>query len=717
MKKIIGIVFLFTTALAFGQSQSLLPESTMQALMNEASGAAAKRNLQTITTFNRIRGSREFHAAAEFLVGKAKEAGLADVHIEKFPADGKTFYGTLKARQAWDADFAELWEVDPIEKPNRFSGSPEAWFKPVRQVCSWESMRVCLAEDSESADITAELVNVGAGTSEKDYTGKDVRGKIVLISTQGGEAQKWAVDKYGAAGMVSYALNQPQGWQGDDDSLVRWGHLDSYSPTKTFAFQISLRQAHDFKERLERREKVWLHAKVKAGRHDGFYEVITGTLPGRDERLKNEEIVFSCHFDHQMPGANDNASGCATILEVARTLHKLIDEKKISPPKRTLRFIWPPEMEGTVIFLVSHPELVPQMKAAIHMDMVGGAQEKTKAIFHVTRTPDSIPSFVNDVAQVFGEYVRDLSVQFAATGESRCAVHSAEGSKDALHMEISEFTEGSDHQIYDEGSFRIPAIYLNDWPDRYIHTHADSIDKIDATKLQRAAIIGAASGYFLANLDEYNSTEITSEVITHAKQRMANSQKRFVEQAQLAARFGAEASMREMDNFVQFLVRRERANLMSLRSFIGDEALAKFDINGFTLQMINWAGVEKDEADRFSAGMNATSADESIPIRLESKGPMSVFGYDYLVDHWGADKTAALKIFSQLGGIEGATSPIRHSSSGEYTYEILNLIDGKRSVEAIRDVVSAEFGPIPTDWVQEYLRALVEVNVVQLTKR
>jgi Zn-dependent M28 family amino/carboxypeptidase len=51
-------------------------------------------------------------------------------------------------------------------------------------------------------------------------------------------------------------------------------------------------------------------------------------FPVSDPKLKEEEIAFSCHLDHQRPGANDNASGCVTILEVARTLQKLIAEGK-----------------------------------------------------------------------------------------------------------------------------------------------------------------------------------------------------------------------------------------------------------------------------------------------------------------------------------------------------------------------------------------------------
>ena len=58
------------------------------------------------------------------------------------------------------------------------------------------------------------------------------------------------------------------------------------------------------------------------------------------------------------------------------------------------------------------PELARRIKAVVHMDMVGGSPE-TKAIFHVTRSPASLPSFVNDVAEHFGEFVNEQSAQFA----------------------------------------------------------------------------------------------------------------------------------------------------------------------------------------------------------------------------------------------------------------------------------------------------------------
>ncbi|HEU4766311.1 MAG TPA: M28 family peptidase, partial [Pyrinomonadaceae bacterium] len=383
-------------------AETLLPWPTLSVLDQEISGETAKRNLEYLARHHRMRGSRGFRAAAEHIVEQLRGYGLSDARIEQFPADGKLFYGTQKSRQPWDAEFAELWEM------RETNGE---WVRNTR-LASWEARPVSLAQDSESGEVTAELVDIGSGISERDYAGKDLRGKLVLTSSQPSAVVPFAVKLHGAAGIVSYAQNQRTAWYGENENLVRWGHLDTFSENPTFAFMISLGQARGFQSRLARGEKIRLHAAVRAGKHPGSYELVTATIPGADPNLRNEEIAFSCHLDHQRPGANDNASGSVAILEVARTFSKLIREGKIAPPARTIRFIWPPEIEGTIAFLNARPEIASRIKAVIHMDRVGGGPE-TKAIFHVTRGPASLPSFVNDVAEHFGEFVNEQSAQLA----------------------------------------------------------------------------------------------------------------------------------------------------------------------------------------------------------------------------------------------------------------------------------------------------------------
>ncbi|HEX9460878.1 MAG TPA: DUF4910 domain-containing protein, partial [Thermoanaerobaculia bacterium] len=509
MRLAITLLGLTLAARLFGGDLPLLPDPQVSALAGEISGESAKRNLEGFSRLHRMRGSRDFHRAAEQVIAELVKYGYADGHIDQFPADGKIFYGTQRSRPAWEADFAELWELDG-------SGNP------ITRMASWDAAPITLAEDSASADLTADLIDVGDGSHESDYAAKDVKGKIVLAASQADAVQRMAVAKFGAAGIVSYAANQRTAWWKQDETLVRWGHLETFSSSPTFAFMISLGDARGLQARLAKGEHIRLHAIVKAGQHPGSYDIATATIPGSDPQLRDEEIVYSCHLDHPRPGANDNASGCATILEVARALHKLIAEKRIPPPRRTIRFVWPPEIEGTMALLNAKPELAAHIKAAIHLDMVGGGPE-TKTIFHVTRGPASLPSFAYDVAAAVGSFVDAQSSQYAMTGTARWPLVAPEGGRDALRAAMVPLTLGSDHEVYSASSWGIPAVYLNDWPDRFIHTNADTPSKIDPTKLKRAGFIAAATGLVLANATASDAAEIVSVIEEAALRRAAEA--------------------------------------------------------------------------------------------------------------------------------------------------------------------------------------------------
>ena len=619
-----------------------------------------------------MRASRGFRSAAEFVAEQARGYGLDSVEILQFPADGKTFYGTQKARPAWDAEFAELWELGPDAKP-------------AVRVASWDAMPLVLAQDSESANVTADLVDVGAGTNENDYTGRDVKGKLVLTSSQPESVYRLAVERLGAVGILSYAQNQRTAWFGENDNLIRWGHLDSFTPTKTFAFMLSLKQARGFQSRLTRGEKVTLKAEVRAGRHAGSYDIATAVIPGSDPRLREEEIAFSCHLDHPRPGANDNASGSVTILEVARTLTKLIREGKIERPRRSIRFIWPPEIEGTLTLLNARPDITRRIKAVIHMDMVGGSPE-TKSVFHVTRGPASLPSFVNDVAEEFGSFVNEQSYAHASGASVPFPLVAPEGGKEPLGARLAQFSLGSDHQVYADSSFSIPAIYLNDWPDRYIHTNFDTPANIDPTKLKRAGFIGAASGYFLANVSAADAGALWRVIQSRGLRRTA-------EMIERRAALNPDEDL----NIARFYFWYERAVFDSMSSFfevpqqVGTEARMLFAEQQKQLAKLPAAPAQGDARRVFK---------RNPAIR----GTMSAFGYDYFSDHYGEERARSVRLLS-FRGLRG--------SGGEYSYEVLNLADGQRNVQQIRDAVAAIYGPVPVDQVLEYLRALESIKVVQ----
>ena len=94
-------------------------------------------------------------------------------------------------------------------------------------------------------------------------------------------------------------------------------------------------------------EEIHLHGRVDASHQSGSYGFATAAIRGTDKA--DEDIHFTCHLDHPRPGANDNASGCVSILETARTLNALISEGILPQPSRSIRFLWPAEIEGSIV--------------------------------------------------------------------------------------------------------------------------------------------------------------------------------------------------------------------------------------------------------------------------------------------------------------------------------------------------------------------------------
>jgi hypothetical protein len=636
----------------------LLPRAQAEAIGAELSGSAALRTVRTLSQYHRMRGSDGFRAAAETIRDRLREAGLESVEIISLPADGRIYYGTQRSRPGWNARFAELWEGHD-------------------RIASWADQPISLAQDSASGRADADLVDIGAGTSESDYQGKEVRGRLVLTSSQPGAVQELAVGRFGAAGIVSWVQNQRTGWWGEDRSLIRWGHLDTFAAHPAFAFMVSPARASAWQERLRRGETVHLRAEVDAGQSPSAYLIPTAIIPGRD---RAHEIVFSCHLDHPSPGANDNASGCAGELEIARTLSALIRSGALPRPERTIRFLWPAEMEGTIALLNARPEFARRALATIHLDMIGGNTEITKSILRVHGSPPSLPSFVSDVGFAFARYVNTQSMAYADTGHADMPLIDPEGDRRALQAEIGGFNEGSDHQVWAEGSWRVPVIYIADWPDRYIHTQRDVPENLDPTKLRRAMFIAAASGYFLANPG--NGGGVLDAVRAGSLERAAETERRV---AALRAGGAGEDDMLALWRHYRW----SEIEVLHTTGYIGM--------------------VVSSEGRLIDALTLARRLAPSGPVyrRIRNEGPMDGFGYSWFDDHLARAHLPRPRLLAREPDGEGAP----------FGYEALNLVDGRRSVGEIRDELAATVGAAPIEEVAEYLDTLARLGVIELVRR
>jgi aminopeptidase YwaD len=645
----------------------LIPESTISAIAAETSGTSAKRNLDTLTLYHRTRASSQFRQASEHVQARLQEYGFDNAVMLEYPADGKTMFGTQKSRPAWDVEFAELWELDSAGELVKRHGS-------------WEAMPLSLAQDSISGNVTAALVDIGAGLSEDDYAGKTIEGKLVLTSSQPGAVVDRAVGELGAAGIISYAPNQKTAWWKEDDRLVRWGHMETFAKTKSFGFMISLGVARQLQQRLAAGEEIMFSAEVRASQSPGKYSFVTAAIEGSDPQLKGEEIIFTCHLDHPRPGANDNASGCVSILEAARTLQKLVSSGRLPAPRRSLRFLWPAEIEGSLIYLSSLGD-TSHIKANVHLDMVGGG-EQTKSVFRVSGGPMSMPTFIADVAHEIGHFVNDQTLHYASGEDVAYPLVSKEGSKNPQLAQMEGVDLGSDHQVFNDSSWAIPGIYLHDWPDRYIHTNFDSAAMIDPTKLKRAAFIAALQGWYLANFSADDVEPVLALLRANALQRARD---------RLVNEPGLELADRAAVAAVHSVVELEKVKSIGRFASLDEAQLSESGDYILALAELTGGHASGDLAGERAGRVYQRNAD--------IKGPMHAFDYSYIEDKLGVEAASALALQETVA------------------YEALNLVDGKRTVGEIRNWLVAEFAPevypIEIGDVAAYLSALESIGVIQ----
>ena len=489
MKIFLRLCLCFTALLA--SAQHLVKQEVFDAIANEYSGEAAQENTRRIVEYHRIQGSPMMAAvAAEVVLPRLKAAGL-EAKIEQFPSDGKTRYGTYISPMGWDMRSGELW-IEGVAGANNF--------KPV-MLCRFADVPMCVSTYSKGGEWSGELVDVGSGTSAANYQGLAVHGKVALASGYAANVVREAVLKHGAVGVVIYPA---AGDRPDHPDMVRyngiWPRAEEIDKTSG-GFQIS-RNQYDMLKSLMKQGAVRVHGKIDATLGPGKLTLVHAYIRGTEH--PECEILITGHLDHPKWSANDNASGSGAMMEAVRVLQTLVAAKKLTAPKLTIHFMWVPEYFGTLAYVSNHPEArhcdtpwddprnksdafaegKPCIIANINMDMVGEDTVKTNSRFYFTRTPDSVPSFLDALMSDVLEQTREANL-YAPTG-----------TRNYWMPEAIPYAQGSDHDVF--LGLGIPATMLGHDPDWTHHTSEDKIDKTDASEFKRVGGFASAAAYFVA---------------------------------------------------------------------------------------------------------------------------------------------------------------------------------------------------------------------------
>ncbi|MGD2295965.1 MAG: DUF4910 domain-containing protein [Candidatus Aminicenantes bacterium] len=658
----------------------LAGKDLIQALVQEVSGEIAYKYTVLISHFDRIQASEGWHDAAVWVKKELEKMGYADAAIEGWPSNGSTYYYTYKTPIGWRARSAELWMLSPDKK----------------RLCSYEEIPLTLVKHSNAADVEAELVDVGTGVGEQSYKDKDVRGKIVLATAYTGDVMREAVLKRGALGVVTW---YPPDVRPGYPTMIRYTAIWPTWEERNkigFGFNVSKNQGWQLKKQLEEGKNVVLRAEVQAEYYESQAEIVTASYPGSTE--PDREVLIIGHLCHPLPSANDNASGSGGMLEMARALRRMVDLGLIEPPKRTIRFLWVPEFAGTVPYIKAHLERTRNTLSVINCDMIGEDLHLTGGTFNITCTPDSVPSYLNDVVVNFTRLAESLNLR------------SLNGSNHPFAYRIRPFSGGSDHFIFNDGALRVPAVMFGHG-DTFHHTSLDTPDKVDASELRRVCFIALGASYYLASAAEEEAREISRIISRNGLSRL--SEDYYDSLGQMLAAENAEnlfQSYKHVLNVIEHSAKREMLSVLSTLVFVQDEPVKKWIKNSTgNLQTLRSAfQIEtqkhyKNQCQKMGVKPRAIkqSAEERtmsriIPVRSENF--VCPLQSDWLAEKLGPEVLEEIKLR-------------RYTS-----YEALNFADGKRSILGITKAVSAEYGPVNIQDVLSFFRILERAGLMTLKK-
>jgi len=653
-------------------------------ILNEVSGKNAWDWVAKISQYNRLGGTQEYHEIVEQIINELNKFNLDEVKLLKYPADGKAKSWAYITSRCWDVKSGELWLTEPNKE----------------LLCRFKEIPMCIIRYSKSCDITTELVDVGEGLNEEDFKGKDVEDKLVLIS-----APKLAITPFyaikGAVGVIVYPDSKRANGYRDMTIYKAFQHTNEILEKTTFGFSITYEQAMNLKELLKK-ESVKLHAKIEARLFDGEVEVISAAINGTE--IPQEEIILTAHLCHPKAGANDNASGSAGLIELARSLVTLIKNKIINPPKRTIRFLWVPEFEGTWPWAKENETKVKNALCNLNLDMIGEHPIKIGQPCDISRAPYSRPSILNDLLRYFTQEIADHPNGIAVNGTNV-----------PMRYRIIPFSGGSDQQVFVDTVIGIPGIMIGH-TDPLWHTSLDTIENVDSTEMQRVIGIALCTSYLFAILDTEFLIDIWPILEEGFYQRLGNVKKMLLTLYKEIFNYSNSVeSIEKKDTkeekaflglaLLEAIIHFEKETINSIKRFnpsvLLENGLISIRLNElnqwYDYQKSQWIAICKD------AGIDLNLIDE--PLFLKDKWELLVLGIRSFIDFF------SLYFSKPFEKIKPPEPPELWLGD---VHEIFNLIGCSFNLKMICAMLTIEYNHIflPTE-VQEYLKFLEEKKYIK----
>ena len=655
--------------------RSLLPEKIMDEIIGEASGETAMTHIIEMGAYNHNRPLEEYTAnffETDYIFKKLKEYGLEEARIFRYP--GGSY---------WDGIRGELWEVSP----------------GLSKLADYDDLTAMLAQGSRNTDINADLVWVGTGSAEElDRAG--VKAKIVVTSSGARMVHDQAVSR-GAVGVVSFDSPRPLVVSSAIPITGISGR--GASGSETFGFFLPPREGHLLRDRLLSGEKIKVHAVVEAQTVNYEMQVPSCVIKGTDPNA--DEIIFSAHLfeGYVKQGANDNISGSAAILEVARMLKTMIDEGRIDRPERNIRFIWVPEFSGTGPWVNEHKELMQKTLCNINLDMVGINLANSKSFLCMHRTTYGNAHYLNDVMENYYEFVgltNREGLAISGRGGFLKRIVAPSGSDDPFYFRIDDHYGASDHEVFNDPGVRVPGIMMITWPDLYYHTSQDRADKCDPTQMKRVCVIATAAAYTIASAGDDLAIKIGNEITGNASGRIGMQLTRATDLLDKADKNSFKELFVKGHRYIEAAVSNEKATLRSVAE-LGSPSLTEYITNQMkSVEVIGMATISS-----FVSYMNLKARSLGVDpvsneLTKEEVAAMKIVPVvtSKLTDAgYGASRSMRSEFasYSEKYPIKGRvdTSEILRLCNGSYNaFEIKILLDGQMtsgetSLEAVVNTI------------------------------
>ena len=467
-------------------------EAVYQAVAPRVDTGAAMDAVRFIGPKWRLAGNPEFEASQQYVFDRLAAGGLSP-RYELF-SDGGPGWEQRRGTLRLDDGRGEV-------------------------LLSMETHRVALAINSfptPPGGAAYRLVDAGSGANGSDYDGKAVKGAVVLADAPLGAVWNHAVKARGAAGVISTsvaAYTRP----GETPEVLQWGGIPYDEPLASFGFKATPRAAARLRDRLAA-GPVTVHVDADTVFHRRQNRTLIAEIPGAT--APRDRVVLVAHV--QEPGANDNASGVATLMAAAVALQAAIRDQVLPRPARTITFLWVDENRGSDQWIREDAERVKRVLAMMSLDMTGEDTAKTGGTFLIEKSPD--PSAIwprpSDPHSEWGASKVDPSwVKGSFLNDLQLAVCLRRARDTGWVVRTNPYEGGSDHTSFTRAG--VPALLNWHFTDRYYHTNLDTVDKVSPATMGHVAVSVATTAAYLASAGAADVAPMTTFLQTAFDARMA----------------------------------------------------------------------------------------------------------------------------------------------------------------------------------------------------